>query len=59
MGAGGENVDCGDGGEDDGAGDVADARADDRGRIPRDGRGWAGEGREVEGEDVEDCEGHL
>ncbi len=38
MGAGGQNVDGGDGGEDDGAGDVADARADDRGRIPRDGR---------------------
>lgn len=59
MSARGENVDCGDGREDNGVGDVADAGADDGGSIPRDGRRGAGEGREVEGEDVEDGEGHL
>lgn len=59
MNARGENVDCGNGGEDDGVGDIADAGADDGGCISRDGRRGAGEGREVEGENVEDREGHL
>lgn len=59
MSARGENVDCGDGSEGDGAGDVADAGADDGGCISRDGRRGASEGREVEGENVEDREGHL
>lgn len=59
MSARGENVDCGDGGEGDGAGDKADASADDRGCISRKGRRGAGKGREVEWENVEDREGHL
>ena len=59
MNARGENIDCGNGREDDGAGDVADAGADDGGRISRDSWRGAGKGREVEWEDVEDREGHL
>lgn len=54
-----EDVDYGDGGEGDGAGDVANAGADDGRCISRDGRRGTRDSREVEGENVEDREGHL
>ena len=59
MSARGKNIDCSDSSEGDGVGDGADAGADDGRCISRDGRRGAGEGREVEGENVEDREGHL
>ena len=49
----------GDGGAEAGEGHGLDASSDDRRGIPVKGRGGAGRGRQVEGEDVEEGEGDL
>lgn len=59
FGVRGENVDCGDGAEDDGGSDEADAGADDGGGVAGEGGGGAGCRGEVEGEDVEEGVGDL